>query len=865
MLNTWFMQSNPGGSQQGGGTGGGGPGIQGATGPRGYTGAKGATGIAGQAGATGLQGIDGLPGVTGLGGLPGNDGLPGATGVDGLPGLDGQPGFTGADGPPGNDGRQGDTGADGLQGATGLPGADGFTGLPGAVGATGASGGGATGVKGATGLAGPTGLAGAAGATGAPGGGTGIQGATGVAGFTGLRGVTGASGGGTGPQGATGVGIVGATGVMGVTGPAGPGGGGTGSGATGPVGPQGVTGPSGGGGTGDGATGPRGMDGDGIVWVQAALLGTASNTTGYFSMQPGNANPFGVPIDTSANTYGNGSVNGIKIPFDYELKEIYMSLAHCAVATATVSDPVYLNLDCHTFLGSSDALLGSIRVPLDGTKCGIYNNLGADSFQKASVSGISGISGTAGDLFGFRFRNVVATTDVNAISRCTVLVKLQRTNWTPGGTKGETGVQGTRGDTGAVGATGPLGGPPGATGVSGVTGLAGIAGATGISGGGTGLQGPTGARGVDGDGIVWMNAAMLGTAASTIGYFSVQPGNSNPFGIPIDTSTSTYGSGSVNGIKIPFDYELKELYLSVAHCAVSTATASNPAYLSLDFHTFLGSSSALLGTVKVPLDGTNCGVFNNLGSDNFQKAVVSGVTGISGTAGDLVGFRFRNVGGTSTDINAVSRCTVLAKWQRQNWTPGGMKGETGLLGPQGLTGVQGVTGVQSVPGDTVMWAQATLLGTASSTYGLYSVQPGIGNPFGAPVSSPYDTYGNGGVNAFKLPWPYVVSEVHLAAAHLAVSSGTANPVVNFNIDFDRYKGASSASVGSVSIPLDGSNCGTYNNLGADNFQAVSVSGLGLTGPATELVGFRFRNVAGASDVNAVSRSTVLVKFRKQGT
>ena len=578
------------------------------------------------------------------------------------------------------------------------------------------------------------------------------------------------------------------------------------------------------------------MDGDGIVWLQAALLGTASNTTGYFSMQPGNANPFGVPIDTSASTYGNGSVNGIKIPFDYEIKEVHVSVAHCAVATATVSDPVYLNLDCHTFLGTSDALLGTLRIPLDGTRCGVYNNLGADNFQKASVSGITGISGTVGDLFGFRFKNVVATTDVNAVSKCTVLVKLQRTNWTPGGTKGETGVQGVKGDTGLMGVTGPFGGPPGSTGVN----------------------------GTDGDGIVWMNAAMLGTAASTVGYFSVQPGNSNPFGIPIDTSTSTYGNGSVNGIKMPFDYELLELYLSVAHCAVSTATAANPAFLSLDFHTFLGSSSNLLGTVKVPLDGTNCGVYNNLGGDNFQKAVVSGVTGISGTAGDLVGFRFRNVGGSSSDINAVSRCTVLAKWQRQNWTPGGMKGETGLPGPQGLTGVQGVTGVQSVPGDTVMWAQATLLGTASSTYGLYSVQPGYGNPFGAPVSTPYDSYGNGGVNAFKLPWPYVVSEVHLVAARLAVSTATASPIVNFNLDFDRYKGSSSAPVGSISIPLDGTNCGVYNNLGGDNFQAVSVGGLGLTGPATELVGFRFRNVSGPDDVNAVSRSTVLVKFRKQG-
>ena len=418
----------------------------------------------------------------------------------------------------------------------------------------------------------------------------------------------------------------------------------------------------------------------------------------------------------------------------------------------------------------------------------------------------------------------------------------------------------------------------GATGLRGATGVPGPMGVTGPSGGGaTGAPGATGLRGLDGDGILWVQAALLGTASNSTGYFSVQPGNSNPFGTPIDTSASSYGNGAVNGLKIPFDYELREVYLSVAHCAVGTASAASLVNLNLDCHTFQGATSSVLGTITVPLDGTKCGVYNNLGADNFQKAAVIGVTGIGGTAGDLFGFRFRNVL-AATDVNAVSRCTVLVKLQRLNWTPGGVKGETGVQGTHGDTGVvgpmgvtgpfggpSGTTGVPGAPGDTMLWAQASLLGTASNTVGLYSIQGGISNPAGIPISNPSDSYGNGGVQALRLPWPYVVSEVHVSAAHLAVSSGTADVAVAFNLDFHRYKGMSSALVGSVAIPLDGALCGVFNNLGGDSYQAAGVSGLGLTGPANELVGWSFRNVGGTSDINSVSRSTVLVKFQKQGT
>lgn len=406
------------------------------------------------------------------------------------------------------------------------------------------------------------------------------------------------------------------------------------------------------------------------------------------------------------------------------------------------------------------------------------------------------------------------------------------TDWAVVGTGGEYGVTGIQGETGLQGATGPAG--LGTTGLSGVTGI----------------------QGLSGDGITWIHAAMLGSATSTFGQFSIQAGNANPFGTPINSPYDQYNNGGVNAIKIPFDYELKEVYLSLGHCAVDAASADSIVYANIEFHKFEGLYSTSLGTVKVPLDGTNCGVFNNLGGNNFQKSTVVDISGIDGTIGDLIGFRFQNVSGTS-DINALSRCTILAKLQKKNWTPGGTKGETGL---QGATGIPGATGS---PGDISIWSQASLLGQAVSTIGYFSTQPGNSNPFGVPVASGAASYGNGGVNPYRMPWSYYVAEVHVTLAHCAVSTASANSTVNFNLDFYGYTGTGNALKGRVSIPINGSNCGVYNNLGGDNYQYAGLTGLSsITGFMGELVGFQFQNVSGPSDLNAVSRASVLVRFQK---
>jgi len=388
------------------------------------------------------------------------------------------------------------------------------------------------------------------------------------------------------------------------------------------------------------------------------MLGSATNTVGLFSVQPGNANPFGVPINTPYDQYNNGGVNAIKIPFDYELKEIYLSLGHAAVSTATADATVYANLDFHKFDGTTATGLGSVRVPFSGSNCGVYNNLGGNNFQKSSLTAITGIQGDAGDLVGFRFRNATGTSDLNAVSRCTILAKLQRKNWTPGGYKGETGALGNTGLQGATGLQGPQGltGPRGLTGALGITGLQG---ATGLEG----ATGPRGLTGAAGDLSIWVQAAMLGSAANTVGLFSTQPGTSNPTGVPVGTLNTTYGNGGVNPYRMPWGYYVSEVQVSLAHCAVSVASANPTVNFNLDFYTFTGTGSTLKGRVSVPMNGANCGVYNNLGGNNYPFSGVTGLSSITGSYGDLVGFQFQNVAGAG-DLNAVSRATVLVKFRK---------------------------------------------------------------------------------------------------------------------------------------------------------------------------------------------------------
>jgi hypothetical protein len=405
------------------------------------------------------------------------------------------------------------------------------------------------------------------------------------------------------------------------------------------------------------------------MWIQAAMLGTASNTVGQFSIQPGNANPFGVPISSPSALFNNGGVNALKIPFDYEVKELYLSVANCAVSTTTKDAVVYANIEFHSFTGNSSTSLGTAKVPVDPAKVGVSNNLGGNNFQSASLVGVPGIEGAAGDIIGFRFRNVSASTsNLNAMARCTILAKVQRKNWTPGGVKGETGAQGVTGLPGSVGSLGPQG----LTGTQGVTGALGPTGAQGATGpqGSTGTQGSTGVRGftgAPGDQVLWVQTTLVNSATNAPANFFIQPvtgGSTKAAPICSTASGASYSAGGISPIRAPWDYVVSEVHATVAHCAVSTTTKSTTVNLNLDFYGFTGSGHSLKGRVPVPLTGSLCGVSNNLGGDNYQFTGLTGLSSISGFMGELLGFQFTNVPGSPSDINALSVASVTIQLRK---------------------------------------------------------------------------------------------------------------------------------------------------------------------------------------------------------
>ena len=103
-----------------------------------------------------------------------------------------------------------------------------------------------------------------------------------------------------------------------------------------------------------------------------------------------------------------------------------MTLAHCAVSTASAATYVDFNVDFYGHVGTGRSYKGRVKVPLSGALCGVYNNLGGDNYQFAGVTGLIGITGQMGDLLGFQFQNVQGANDINAVARTTVVVKLQR-------------------------------------------------------------------------------------------------------------------------------------------------------------------------------------------------------------------------------------------------------------------------------------------------------------------------------------------------------------------------------------------------------------------------------------------------------
>lgn len=211
------------------------------------------------------------------------------------------------------------------------------------------------------------------------------------------------------------------------------------------------------------------------------------------------------------------------------------------------------------------------------------------------------------------------------------------------------------GSTGSQGETGQTG-PQGFTGAQGATGVGYVG-----SDGATGAPGVTGMSGAD---VIWYHTAMMGSAASNIGMFSVHPQNANPFNNAVTSPYNAFNNGYLNPLKFPWDWEIKEVYGTVGKCAVGVGSVGPNPTIRIDFYSHTSYTRTLLSSVDMPLSGT-CGIWNNLGGDNYQNLSIQGITGLQGSAGDNVGWQFTNRGSTPNEVNAVSMMNLLVKVEKR--------------------------------------------------------------------------------------------------------------------------------------------------------------------------------------------------------
>jgi hypothetical protein len=151
-----------------------------------------------------------------------------------------------------------------------------------------------------------------------------------------------------------------------------------------------------------------------------------------------------------------------------------------------------------------------------------------------------------------------------------------------------------------------------------------------------------------------LDFSLVPIANSTTGLFT-KSADSATEALP---TTSPYNSGINNGgvdpYVIGFDSTVKSIRLTLGKAAVSTGTASSGTTIRIDLYKVLSTSRTLLASMDVPVDHTKVSINNDMGQDNFQTAVLSGLS-IPLSSGDLIGIQFTNRGGSNTTINAAGR------------------------------------------------------------------------------------------------------------------------------------------------------------------------------------------------------------------
>jgi hypothetical protein len=134
------------------------------------------------------------------------------------------------------------------------------------------------------------------------------------------------------------------------------------------------------------------------------------------------------------------------------------------------------------------------------------------------------------------------------------------------------------------------------------------------------------------------------------------------------------------------------------------------------------------------------------------------------------------------------------------------------------------------------------MGTASGTYGHLSKYCfNTTNPSGLPTGSPYGSYGDGACDPFLAHKAMTITSAELHVGSVSTFQATVGATVTMRIDVYEELYGSRNLLGSIDFPMDPANMSVSNNLGNDDFQASSISGLNIAIAAGTLFSLQFTN------------------------
>jgi collagen type VII alpha len=238
----------------------------------------------------------------------------------------------------------------------------------------------------------------------------------------------------------------------------------------------------------------------------------------------------------------------------------------------------------------------------------------------------------------------------------------------PPGLQGATGIMGATGVPGAPGLTGPTG-VAGATGIAGATGLAGTTGPTGAPGAtGVGAAGSTGVSGATG---------LTGTTGAT---------GPSPLAWTYNSNTTMAAPGT--GV-----FRINTGVFSSATALAISVTPLSGTNIAAFLAGLVAGTQIIVSNITSGYTGvmTISGAPVVEGSYTWYEIPVTGVTGGTGTGGDVCLFSFTGIQGL-TGPTGVSGATGLA-----GTTGATGAGTTGATGPTGITGATGTTTITTLP------------------------------------------------------------------------------------------------------------------------------------------------------------------------